>query len=141
MTVRVYATESDFADFLGDEAPEEGKKDKKIAAMLRRASTEIEGHTRTARYTVDEDGYPTDPDVADAFRDATCAQAAWWLDTDDISGAASQEGTVSIGSVTLGARGRSSGNGAPDAGEARVAPEAITILRNAGLIGTPVGHT
>lgn len=156
MAQRVYATASDFYDFIGEDQPmttpgepPEGQEpenpqpvvEKDLNARLRRASSVIDGLTRHARYDVDEDGYPTDEDVSDAFKNATCAQAAWWDETDDVTGAGSQDGTVSIGSVSIGARGRSTGNGAPDAAESRIAPEAIQILRDAGLISALTGHS
>lgn len=156
MAQRVYATASDYYDFIGEDQPmttpgepEEGQEaeeptavvEKDLNAKLRRASGVIDGLTRRARFEVDEDGYPADSDVADAFKEATCAQVAWWDDTDDVTGAGSQDGTFSIGSVTIGARGRSTGNGAPDAGESRIAPEAISILHNAGLISALTAHT
>lgn len=139
MAQRVYATLADFEDFT-DGDHEEASEDV-INARLRRASNVIDGLTRHARFAVDADGYPTDAAISDAFRDATCAQVAWWDETDDITGAGSQEGTVSIGSVSIGARGRTSGNGAPDASTSRHAPEAIEILQNAGLISAVTAHT
>lgn len=139
MAQRVYATLADYEDFTDGE--HEAESVEAVNAKLRRASIVIDGLTRTSRYLVDEDGYPTDSDDAEAFKDATCAQMAWWDDSGDVSGSASQDGTFSIGSVSIGARGRSTGNGAPSAAASRVAPEAITILQNAGLISTAVSHT
>ncbi len=139
MAQRVYATVADYEDFTDGDHEEESVD--VVNAKLRRASTMIDGLTRYARYDVDEDGYPTDADVADAFKRATCAQMAWWDDTDDITGAGSQDGTVSIGSVSIGARGRSSGNGAPSAAESRIAPEAVAILATAGLISAITSHS
>lgn len=139
MAQRVYATLADFEDFT-DGDHEEASEDV-INARLRRASSVIDGLTRNARFAADADGYPTDEAISDAFRDATCAQVAWWDETDDITGAGSQEGTLSIGSVSIGSRGRTTGNGAPDAASSRHAPEAIQILQNAGLISALTSHT
>jgi hypothetical protein len=47
--------------------------------LLVRASQMVRGTTRTAIYAVDDTGMPTDPDVAAAFRDATCAQVSAWI--------------------------------------------------------------
>lgn len=156
MAQRIYATASDYYDFIGEdqpmttpEEPAEGEEAAEPAAVveadlnatLRRASIVIDGLTRNSVYDVDEDGYATDEDITTAFTDATCAQAAWFEDTEDVSGAGSQEGTVSIGSVSIGARGRTSGNGAPSAQASRIAPEAIDILRTAGLFASAVSHT
>ena len=132
---RQYATPAEFAVWDGDSvytAPSDSK--------LRRASGVIDGLTRHSVFVADVDGYPTDVDVSDVFRDATCAQAAYWSETDDPTGALSQEGTFSIGSVSIGARGRSSGNGAPDEQQARIGPEAVEILSTAGLISAITSH-
>lgn len=156
MAQRVYATASDYYDFIGDDQPmttppepEEGEEaqepqpitEKDLNARLRRASSVIDSHTRHDAYDVDEDGYATDPDIADAFKEATCAQAQWFDDTDDLTGAQSQDGTISIGSVSIGASGRSTGGASADALASRIAPEAIEILRNAGLMRSSVSHT
>ncbi len=139
MAQRVYATLADFEDFTdGDHADE---SEDVTNAKLRRASSVIDGLTRRSVYDIDDDGYPTDADVADAFKDATCAQMAWWDENDDVTGAASQEGATSIGSVSIGATGRSTGHGAPAAAASRIAPEAVQILTNAGLLGSVVAHT
>lgn len=129
MTQRQYATPTDF-----DTWDEDDEYPTPTDSKLRRASGVIDGLTRLAVYDVDEDGYPTDAVVTEAFMNATCAQVAYWFETDDPTGALSQEGAVSIGSVSIGARGRSSGNGAPDEAQARVASEAVEILTTAGLI-------
>lgn len=150
MAQRVYATASDYYDFIGDDqpmtTPPQGEQpqpvtEKSLNATLRRASSVIDSHTRHDVYDVDEDGYPTDQRIADAFKEATCAQAQWFDETDDITGAVSQEGTVSIGSVSMGARGRSSGGASADAAGSRIAPEAVEILRNVGLLSTASAHS
>lgn len=135
MAQRVYATESDYLEFSEDEvAPD------KIDSLLRRASAQVESHIRTAVYDVDEDGYPTDPDVADALRDATCAYVAYWDETDDVTGADAIAGPVKIGSVSLG--GTSTGGASSRTpGDTRRSDEAITILQNAGLMPAAVAHT
>ncbi len=133
MAQLVYATAADYRTFQGDDASDE--KDAKLDAKLRRASQTIAGLILFARYAVDEDGYPTDPGIADTLRDATCAQAAWWEDTDDITGAESQSGPTRIGSVSIGGKGVSGGATAgTSAADSRYAPEAISILRTGGLV-------
>jgi len=140
MTQRVYATLADYEDFTdGDHEP---ASEDVTNATLRRASIVIDGLTRTSVYEVDEDGYPTDVDVAEAFKDATCAQMSYWDITDDVTGAESQMGPTRIGSVSFGGSGASGNaqNGKSPA-SSRVSPEAIEILRNAGLIRTAIAHT
>lgn len=135
MAQRVYATDSDYLEFTEeDEAPE------RLESKLRRASAQVESHIRTARYVTDDDGYPTDQAIGDALRDATCAYVAYWEETDDITGAEAVAGPVKIGSVSLG--GTSTGGASSRTpGDTRRSDEAITILRNAGLIGSAVAHT
>src|SRR5512139_3022469 len=74
-----YATASDLETFLGAAPdPVPAKLDRYLAvasALVRRA-------TRAAVYDAGTTGAPSDPDVAEAFRDATCAQVAAWLDLD-----------------------------------------------------------
>lgn len=151
MAQRVYATAAEFYNFIGDDQPTTPAvppateptpvTDKELNARLRRASGVIDGITRLSRYLTDEDGYPTDAGITEAFTNATCAQVAYWLETDDPTGAISQEGSFSIGSVSIGAVGRSAGNGAPDEQGARIAPEAIEILQTVGLIGAITAHS
>lgn len=150
MTTRVYATAAEFYTFTGGDQPmvtpepetgPEAVTEKDLNARLRRASGVIDGITRLSRYDVDDDGYPTDLTLSDTFRDATCAQVAYWAETDDPTGAISQEGTFSIGSVSIGAVGRSAGNGAPNEQQARIAPEAVEILETAGLLSSITAHS
>lgn len=140
--MRTYATASDLLDFMGGEVPTgpDGSDltDAQINALLRRASTQVESYVRLARYSVDEDGYPTDPAVSQALTDATCAQAAWWDDTGDVSGADAIAGPTKILSVSLG--GGNTASNQRTAAEARASDEAITILKNAGLIMARVDH-
>lgn len=110
-------------------------------SLLRRASVIIDGLTRHSIFVADDDGTPSEVAVSDVFRDATCAQVAYWDETDDVTGAESQDGAFSIGSVSIGARSRSSGNGAPNAQQTRIAPEAVQILDNANLIVATTAHT
>lgn len=135
MAQRVYATESDYLEFTEDDtAPD------KIDSLLRRASAQVESHIRTAMYATDDDGYPTDAAVADALRDATCAYVVYWQETDDVTGAGAIAGPVKIGSVSLG--GTSTGGASSRTpADTRRSDEAITILRNAGLIGAAVAHS
>lgn len=127
MAQRVYATTADYVAFVSNGTST-------TDAILRRASSVIDGLTRLSRYDVDEDGMPTDPDIDQAFTDATCAQAAWFDDTDDVTGADSQAGPTKIGSVSFGGSGASGGaTNTKNAATSRIAPEAVEILTNAGL--------
>jgi hypothetical protein len=102
--------------------------------------------TATSVYGVDETGLPSDANISDAFRDATCAQVASWVGADvDPSGAGL--------STTAPVRGKKLGSGSVEYDTAasssvvayqakRVAavtlcPEAFMILQQAGI--TPAG--
>lgn len=141
--MRVYATAADYYRFIGGDQPveenDEPVTDKQLDATLRRASTQVESYVRLARYETDEDGYPVDPDVSEAMTEATCAQITWWDETGDITGADAVGGVTKILSVSLGSGNTSGGQRSP--AEARASAEAITILRNAGLLTAFVAHT
>jgi hypothetical protein len=138
MGQRVYATGADYGrlaedDFEGDE--------QKLGKRLRAASIEVEKLVRLAVYDTDDDGYPTDSDVAEAFTEATCAIVEHWSITDDPTGAEAILGAVKIGSVSLG--GQSNKAGDQMAGEklaARIGSRAVDILRNTGLWSSTVVH-
>ena len=114
----MYALPSDVSDWVGDGQAV-------TVQQIRRAEIVIDDLTFGVAY--DEEC----PDVRRALRAATCAQVAWFNDTGDTSGALGVLGSASIGSVSLGA-----GVGASSArlGETRYAPEAVSILRAAGLL-------
>lgn len=134
MAQRVYATEAEYL-----ELTEEDTAPDKINSKLRRASNEVDSHIRAAVYDVDEDGYPTDAKVSEALRDATCAYVEYWEETGDITGAGAIAGPVRIGSVSLG--GTSTGGASSRTpADTRRSDEAITILRNAGLISSVTAH-
>lgn len=128
--MRTYATPADIAGppwrlTLTDEAAHD---------LLAIASADVERLTMTAVYDVDDAGMPTDPVVRDALRDATCATAVWFDETGDTSGAGARYNSLSLGSFSVSGGGVGSGTNT-DAAASLVAPRAITILQNAGLIG------
>ena len=136
MAQRVYATTADFETW-----DEDHEYTTPSNSRLRRASSTVDGLTRLSVYDVDEDGMPTDADVDQAFTEATCAQAAYWDDTDDVTGADSQAGPTKIGSVSFGGSGASGGaTNTKSAASSRIAPEAVEILANAGLLSSNVDY-
>lgn len=130
---RTYATTGQFAEHLGAAPPAGAHR------LLVRASERVDLLLRTAVYAVDgPDDLPTDPVVAAALAEATCAQAAWMAATgdDDGSGVALRWSDVKIGTVQLsGAAG--GGGGDLDGADPRFAPGAVRALRAAGLYGAP----
>lgn len=125
---RIYATAADLAAYTGTTAPDNAD------ALLAKASRFLDSAVfRLCWYAADPDtGLPTDPIVTAALRDATCAQAAWWDELGDSTGAlGAGYGSVSIGSVSLSRSGRD-GVVAPDGSESparQVAPEVWDVLR------------
>ncbi|CAB1035808.1 hypothetical protein AY551_01335 [Corynebacterium diphtheriae bv. gravis] len=95
--MRIYATETNIKQWI-EEPP------KNIRALLRHASLMVEQATRLDVYTVDEDGYPTDTDIEDAFRDAVCSQIAMWTTSglDPTKGYTGQKAQIASQSVPGG---------------------------------------
>lgn len=128
-----YAEPDDLMDGWLPEQPDEAK----ARLAIRYASILVRRHTACDLYEVDPAGAPTEPDIIEAFRDATCAQAAMWLQAgiDASAGTAGQaiavkSQTADGGSVTYG--------DAPTAEQiskslTSLSQTAVMILRNAGL--------
>jgi len=131
-TGRSYATVADLANWLGTEPPNGSRR------RLIRASGDLDALLIGAVYTVDTADLPTDATVKAALRDAACAQVEWWnVNGDpDGTGASSDYDDVSIGSVKLSRRGRSSGSSSSGSGD--WAPRALRVLAAAGLLTTRV---
>ncbi|MDR6867527.1 hypothetical protein J2Y69_002131 [Microbacterium resistens] len=140
MKLRTYATVSDYNEVAEEEWPAEDEGT--LTKRLRAASVEVEKLTRRSWYETDADGFPTDPEVSDAFTEATCAIAEYWALTDDPTGADAVDGAVKIGSVSLGTTSSSAENlSAIEKLQRRIGSRAIDILTNAGLIQSAVSHT
>lgn len=144
MSEEPHAIPSDYDTFTGDSRPDE-LTDQKLTALLHRSQIVIDGYLprRPAWRPLDLD----DSDIADALRDATCAQAAWFLANDedgDSTGAVGQYNSMQIGSVSLqrtAGSGVQGANGpAGQAAEQRVSAEAVQILNNANLLTQRVAH-
>ena len=69
----IYATTAELQEWLDGEALPAN-----AASLLRSASLMVRSETMTAVYDTDDQGKPTDTATAEAFRDATCAQAQAW---------------------------------------------------------------
>jgi hypothetical protein len=128
---RSYATTGDLAGYLGAAPPAGARR------LLVQATRRVDELLIAAVYRVDQDGMPTDPDVAAALRNATCAQAAWFEETGDEqgSGIAERYSSVRIGNVQLAGPGE--GSSSSSSSDGRFAPDAVRILRLAGLLN---GH-
>lgn len=133
----IYATREDLAIWLGYVVdPEVDPPDPDLSKlpaqadlrMLKRASLAVSKATMTAVYDVDADGLPEDDQVAEALRDATCAQVEAWLASGDELGQAESYDSVQIGSVRL------TGKSAAILGGQSLAPRAADVLHLAGLL-------
>ncbi|MFC9680005.1 hypothetical protein [Streptomyces sp. NPDC056948] len=100
-TGRVYATVAEYAAHPGGTSPAPAATGTRLVQASRMLERQV---LRYCLYDVDTaSGMPTHPLVIAALRDAVCAQAAWWEEVGDPSGAdAVGWGSVSIGSVNLG---------------------------------------
>lgn len=74
MAVLVYASEQDLANWTQAANPPNA------AALLRSASILVRQVTRVCWYAADSvTNLPTDPTTLQSFKDATCAQCAFWI--------------------------------------------------------------
>ena len=108
----VYATSAEYEVFAGGESPDD------LARLLERASEVIGDFTKTAWYATDDHGMPTDEDVLEALRKATCAQVEFWMagdEEDDILGPVNK---LSLGGMSFEGKMQT------------IAPRAARILRN-----------
>ena len=123
-----YATTSDYVDLVmdGEAAPPELTR-----GMLVAASRRIDRALIGAVYAQDEHGVPTDCDIADALRAATCAQVEDWIESGDLGIGTAVMTDGQIGSVRF--TRATTGAGANPAG-VDVAPKAGDILAAAGLL-------
>ncbi|MET8430158.1 hypothetical protein [Nocardia sp. NPDC004860] len=131
----VYAEPDDLADWLTD-LPDTATANR----LIRYASQLVRNTTRCDLYDTYPSGLPIDLDIAEAMKNATCAQAAQWhlAGIDPTAGSvgravAIKSQTADGGSVTYA--------DAPSAEEisralSTLAPAALVILRNAGLAST-----
>lgn len=96
-----------------------------VERILRRAS-EVVADGVTSGYYVDATGAPTDPVIAGALRDATCAQVEQWLEVGEENDIAGYPGDTFLSGGGL------SQNRLPPV----LAPRARRILRGEGLLNS-----
>lgn len=98
---RVYATVAEYEAYPGGTSPAPSTTTTRLVQASRMLERLV---LRYCMYDVDTaSGMPTHSLVIAAFRDAVCAQVAWWEQVGDPSGAdAVGWGSVAIGSVNLG---------------------------------------
>ena len=114
-----YATISDLEAWLASEpAPANA------ARLLEQASDAIDWALTGATYD------PDDPAVLSVLRKACVRQVHWMMDRDDESGAQSDIQSMSAGSRSFTRRPVGDGSGTAP----KVGPQAVTVLRNSGLL-------
>ncbi|TDP29765.1 hypothetical protein [Nocardia ignorata] len=110
------------------------------ALLLRFASILVRRVTMCDHYDVDTAGLPTDTAIAEAFRDATCAQAAMWslAGLNPVAGTVGRE--LAVASQTADGGSVVYGDSITGAEVERALKQlhsaALLILRNAGLAST-----
>lgn len=124
---RVYATSGEYETYTGATAPAS------IGQLLADASRMLEARVfRLCWYEADETtGMPTNAFVLAAFSDATCAQAQWFDEVGDSTGAAGAGWTsLSLGSASMSRSGPVSGDASP---AREIAPKAWDALTGMDL--------
>lgn len=145
-----FATIDQLRDFQGltprEERPSDVEEAKvydaetaRLNGLLKRASTRVKTAVRLARVAYATTGIPKQEGIASGFADATCAQAVWFEDNGDVSGAADQFDSVSLIGVAFSKRSGSSAS-EQTAAASRVSPESLEILSNLGIFTTAVRH-
>lgn len=129
--MRLFAKTADFEKYADMEAPEN------IDRLLRVATAWVTVAIRRATFDVDSAGNPSDPDVVEALRDATCEQVLVWVENDLTPGAIADRGAVS--STSIGDASISYETTSVTASRQQVATTlcdgSYMILDEAGLIG------
>jgi hypothetical protein len=127
VATRIYATSAEYEAYTGQTPPAD------IDQQLKNASRMLVAEVfRLCWYEVDEDGYPSNTTVREAFSDAVCAQVEWWDEIGDSTGAAAVTwGTVKLGSAQM-SRSVTATSGA-DSAAREVAPKAWDALRSDDL--------
>lgn len=126
MAAPIYATRDELITYSGPLTVSNEEADRKLA----RASRLIDSVLIGAVYPVDSvTKIATDEAKRDAIKNATCAQAAYW-----ISGAGSEHGAPAYDSVQIGSvRLSGAGKGNERAGTP-LAPQAFYELNSGGLV-------
>lgn len=137
--VLIYAVRTDLIAYVP--ASTTVPTDPEATRLLTSASKLIRRATKTAIYDTDTSGYPTNVDIRQAFRDATCAQAEWWIaNPGEELGTARQYSTVSIGSMTLVRGGKGHGGASSGSEGPKLAEKAETELRDAAVLAGSVSQ-
>lgn len=125
MAPRVYATLANLTAYAPAELADLLPVEPEATRLLTSASQVIERALKAALYPTDANGMPTLTQNIDTMARATCAQALFWMATDDELGIQGMYASVSIGNVSLARGGR--GDSTIVTGQ-QLAPQAETEL-------------
>jgi hypothetical protein len=131
----LYATTDELATWVAPAAPPADG-----GALLRTASALVADAIAASIYAADRDGYPSNPGVRGAVRDATLAQAGTWAATGIRPGRGADQVARPVQSKSLSGGGQSVTYGSGDAALLALASgtsltdEALGYLRRAGLL-------
>lgn len=118
-----YATVQEFTDFLDpDPVPANA------ARLLANASRKLDQVLLGAVYAT-TNGLPTDPELADVFREAVCLQAAYIAALGDETGANANVNQMRVGTVHVYRALPLTGGST-----SRVSPEMLLLLQTEGLV-------
>ena len=131
MAPRVYATLADLSAYAPAELADLLPVEPEATRLLTSASQVIERALKSALYPTDANGMPTLQQNIETMSRATCAQAIFWLATDDELGTQGLYASVTIGNVTLGRGGR--GDATTVTGQ-QLAPQAETELATGQML-------
>lgn len=130
-----YADTDDLAQYTGEVAPAGA------ARLLREAAALVRFATRNDLYDVQPSGLPSDDDLREAMRDATCAQVEYWIAAGVDPVAGNPGGSSSVANVEVdGAKvqysadpGETAASAARAASITSLVGPAYAILRSVGL--------
>ncbi|SDR76559.1 hypothetical protein [Corynebacterium timonense] len=127
----LFATEDEFERYADMTAPDN------VDRLLMLASSWVKEAVRRAQFDVSPAGLPTDPDVADALRDATCEQVLVWVQNGVEPGKHDTRGPVSSSSIGDASVSYETASVVESRAVAatELCPTALTILEGADLVG------
>lgn len=124
--MNAYATSDDVEDFVSEDVWL-AVVDLDVDRLAARATELIDSKVRAA-FAIDDDGIPTESTIAEAFRDAVCAQIEFWMEVGEEHDTAGMAGRqVSVGHFSI------------DHLPPELAPRARRILDGQGLLAIATG--
>lgn len=118
-----YVTVPEYTAFLDpDPVPANAER------LLKRASTTLDKLLIGTVYATDTDGFPSDPDLLEVFKDCVCMQAQYLSALGDETGAMQNVASMSMGNQSI-----SRSFSLTTSGTSRICPDVLDLLQVAGL--------